>query len=420
MKHRRTILFKQLFFISVIIVIVIIISIGVLLPQILLPIYEKNIYQYLKQPLQFVNDDISKNKIDENVAYLYVYNDNIVYSDNFFDIINIDPSEILKKTQYHNYGKFKYKKIIYYYYTSYIENGVKISITTNNYIDVIQNDILYAMFPVLLLIIIAMASVFYWWSRRLILKIEHLKMKIDNLDNDNYKDSYVYKTDDEFKVLSDAIDNMRETLKKQEEYKNQMYQSISHDLKTPLAVIDSYVEASEDGMVEEEEVHKVIKEQLKKLENKVHSLLYLNKINYIKDSKFEMKQKVDIVPIISSSVQKFKYIKPNVNFVVSSDKKTIFRGSNDMWETIVDNLLNNFIRYAENSIKITIKNNKIIFYNDGPNIDDGILNNIFNPYIKGLNGQFGLGLSIIRKSLQLAGYEISVKNEKKGVSFMIK
>ena len=37
------------------------------------------------------------------------------------------------------------------------------------------------------------------------------------------------------------------------------------------------------------------------------------------------------------------------------DKKTIFNGTSDMWETIIDNLLNNFMRYASNQIKITIK-----------------------------------------------------------------
>ena len=91
-----------------------------------------------------------------------------------------------------------------------------------------------------------------------------------------------------------------------------------------------------------------------------------------------------------------------------------------MWETIIDNLLNNFIRYAESEIKIQIRNEKIIFYNDGSNVDSKVLDEIFTPYKKGMKGQFGLGLSIIQKTLQLCNYEITVKNEKKGVKFMIK
>ena len=78
------------------------------------------------------------------------------------------------------------------------------------------------------------------------------------------------------------------------------------------------------------------------------------------------------------------------------------------------------MRYAKSKIKITIKNKKITLYNDGENIDEDIVNNIFNPYTKGAKGQFGLGLSIVKRSLSLIKYDISVKNEKKGVTFTIK
>ena len=59
-------------------------------------------------------------------------------------------------------------------------------------------------------------------------------------------------------------------------------------------------------------------------------------------------------------------------------------------------------------------------YNDGENIDLNLLKDIFSPYKKGLRGEFGLGLSIVKKSVQLLGYDITIRNEKKGVSFIIK
>ena len=64
-----------------------------------------------------------------------------------------------------------------------------------------------------------------------------------------------------------------------------MYQNISHDFKTPLTVIKSYIEAVEDGVEDEKNAFKVISQQTSKLEQKVHSLLYLNKLDYLKDSK---------------------------------------------------------------------------------------------------------------------------------------
>ena len=102
------------------------------------------------------------------------------------------------------------------------------------------------------------------------------------------------------------------------------------------------------------------------------------------------------------------------------DNNTTFRGSSDMWEAIIDNILNNFIRYAKKEVKITIKRNVITLYNDGPNIEENILNDIFTPYEKGIKGVFGLGLSIVKKTLQFLKYDITIENAKNGVKFIIK
>ena len=88
-------------------------------------------------------------------------------------------------------------------------------------------------------------------------------------------------------------------------------------------------------------------------------------------------------------------------------------------EAIIDNILNNFMRYAKKKVKITVKNNKIILYNDGPNIDKEVLTNIFTPYEKGVKGVFGLGLSIVKKTLAFLDYDINIVNEKNGVKFII-
>ncbi|MEG0826293.1 MAG: HAMP domain-containing sensor histidine kinase [Bacilli bacterium] len=413
-------LLKQLFIIAVSACLILYISLGILLPNILLPIYEKNIYQYLKQPLELIENDVNTATFDEEVAYLYITSANeIIYSNNISEVISLSPEQILNQIN-QEYGKFKYLDKTYYYNTSRSKYVLKIALTNNNYINEIKLDIFSTLFPILFLTLLLISLLMLLWSRNLIKKIEHLKNKIDNLGNDNYKDNYNYKTFDEFKVLSDAIDNMKIALKEQDEYKNQMYQSISHDFKTPLTVIKSYLEAIDDGVLESKDARIIIKEQVNKLEQKVHSLLYLNKLNYIKDTNTYKNEQVDIKEIIDSAIKKFKIQKPKIKFEINVVGNTTFNGTYDMWEAIIDNILNNFMRYAEEEIKITLRNKSIKFYNDGENIDENILNNIFTPYKKGIKGEFGLGLSIVKKTVALFGYEISVKNEKKGVSFIIK
>ena len=414
-------LFQQLISIAVITCGIIFLALGIVLPKVLLPVYEKNIYQYLKQPLELLRYDLDDNKIASDIAYLYVTSDNrIVASDNFADVIKSTPKQIISKID-NEYGKFTYLGKTYYYNTSYNEYVKKISLTNDEYIMRMKQDILYTIFPILLITLLLITGLIVWWSRRLVVKIEKLKEKVDNLDNDDYVDSDNYMVDDELKALSVAIDNMKITLKKEEEYKSQMYQNISHDFKTPLTVMKSYIEAVDDGVQDKDKALSVIREQVDKLELKVHSLLYLNKLNYIKDSKQYKEESINVAEVIRNSIEKFKVQRPEIIWKIQiADKKVIFNGSYDMWVSVVDNFLGNFMRYAETTIKITMKNGKITFYNDGPNIDETILNDIFTPYKKGIKGEFGLGLSIIKKTLALCGYEVTVKNEKKGVSFMIK
>ena len=123
--------------------------------------------------------------------------------------------------------------------------------------------------------------------------------------------------------------------------------------------------------------------------------------------------------IVEAAIREFKFRRRDVKFIVSFDKNSKFYGTEEYFETIIDNLLANFLRYADKTIKITAKNNRLTLYNDGPNIEASLLDGIFTPFRKGIKGEFGLGLSIVKKTLLLMDYDITIKNEKKGVSFHI-
>jgi len=413
-------LHRQLITITLIVVALIYVSVVIIIPKALTPIYEKNIYLYLETPLSFIENDAFDSEIKSNIGYIFIQDNNYIASSNLKSIISLDAEKILDKIE-GKQGKFTYLGKTYYYSMANDNHTQKISITNNDYIKETRSDLIASILPILIIVLAFILVLVALWSRNLIDKILHLKEKIDNLDNDDYVDKYSYDSEDELKLLSNAIDDMKETLKKQDEYKNQMYQNISHDFKTPLTVIKSYVEGIEDGVQDPKEGMKIIKEQALKLEIKVHSLLYLNKLTYIKDLDDYQNEDTDIKNLLIDAVEKFKIVRPDVDWQINiMDKKTIFKGSIDMWEAIIDNILSNFTRYAEKNVKITLKNKKIIFFNDGPNIEEKHLHDIFTPYKKGINGQFGLGLAIVNKTLKFLGYEISVKNEKNGINFIIK
>ena len=382
---KKLTLTEQFLLICVSIIIIVIVSLGMVLPKTLLPVYEENLYNYLNQSLNLLEKP-ENNRVDSEVAYIYIDNDkNIYISNNLSDVINIkSTSEILKNIN-DSEGKIVRGKKVYYYYTSKTDVMTKVAITTDSYINSMKKEILKIILVVVGITFIIISLLVLIWSNNLVNRIKKLKDKVDNINNDNYDHKMIYDYDDELYTLEVAIENMRIYLKEQEAYKNQMYQNISHDFKTPITVMKSYIEAMEDGIESKEKITKVLKEQLNKLEVKVHSLLYLNKLNYLKEEKEKLNDTCDVSKVIFASVDKFSPSRSDVKFSLDIDKKnTIFRGSYEMWEAIIDNILNNFMRYAKKSIKITVKNNKIILYNDGPNIDKDVLNNIFTPYEKGV------------------------------------
>lgn len=415
---------KQLVYICVLIVGIIFVALGIILPKELLPIYEENIYNKLKHSLMFIRivddiDDIISYE-DTDISYIYEYNDLILTSQNIYDVVKKYTDDIINYTT-DNYGKIIFKNNLYYYYQiTNAKNETILSITNDEYVNTMKKDALYTILLVTGLSFTLCSLILIVWSNNLVNDIIILKKKIKNINNDNFNITLNHNFEDEIYSLNESIENMHEYLMNNESYKNQLYQNISHDFKTPITVIKSYIEATEDGIESKEESLKIIKEQIDKLENKVHSLLYLNKLNYIKEQEEQLKSRTNISQVINSSIEKFKLIRPELIYKLDIDEKEIYRGTYDMWETIIDNLLNNFMRYAKKEIKITVKNQKIILYNDGENIDKSIIDNIFTPYRKGLNGMFGLGLSIVKKTLELLKYDISVKNVKNGVNFIIK
>ena len=409
----------QLLILIIVVFLAFFITLSIVLPQVIVPSAERNIYSYLREPLEFVQSDIDTDLITTEIAYLYKIGDTVAYSENIHDIIDFKNVNDIMNAFTDNYGKFIYKNKIYYYYTLHNDDVTKIALTNDTYIEKTKQDILDAVFPVVIIAFLIIALILILWGSLIVRKIEKLKNKIDNIDNDNYDHTLTFQLDDEMRSLEMAIEDMRISLKDQEEYRNQMYQNISHDFKTPLTVIKSYIEAYNDKIEDANTVIDVISEQANKLELKVHSLLYLNKLDYLKENKNVEYELVDIKKIIDTAIKEFKFRRTDVKFVVSYDKNSKFYGTYDYFETVIDNLLANFMRYADSTIKILVKNNRLTLYNDGPNIDDDLLEGIFTPFRKGIKGEFGLGLSIVKKTLLLMNYDIKVKNEKKGVSFVI-
>ena len=130
MKLSRIKLSKQLLIIVGIAFALLFTSLGVVLPKVLIPVAEANLYNYLSEPLKLMDSELDRKLVNTEIAYLYVVqDDNVLASDNLMDIIDVSsPNKLLNYFE-DTYGKFEYNHRTYYYYTITSDEIVKIAIT---------------------------------------------------------------------------------------------------------------------------------------------------------------------------------------------------------------------------------------------------------------------------------------------------
>lgn len=234
------------------------------------------------------------------------------------------------------------------------------------------------------------------------------------------QDLKIYR-EDEIGELADALVSMRKELQKQEQTKEDMIHNISHDLKTPIATIKSYGESIKDGIYPYDTLEKsvdVIIENAERLEKKVHSLLYLNRVEYLISQDSEG-SRTNMKEVIEKVLLNIKVIKPDIEIITDLKDQVMFRGKEEPWQVCVENIMENALRYAKSKIVIHLHDLELAIENDGPSIEEDRLRTLFKPYEKGQGGKFGLGLSIVHKVVQANQCQVYGENTCNGVVFRI-
>ena len=303
-----------------------------------------------------------------------------------------------------------------YFIVNYIGPGDYIIMTTNSNYVTNRTKVMSSRMMLLFAIISSVAILTIgFWGNTLISRIKKLQEHIDSMPKNEYAKPYNDDGFDELSELSKSIEVMRREINQSEIAKKEMLQNISHDFKTPIAVIKSYADAQLDGMADEES-SKIIINSADILKHNVNMLLEYNSLEYLsKNKEFE---EVNMSEVIKEVVQGYKF-QTEFKIDLDIDEDVTFLGYRENYYTVVDNIIDNAKRYAKSQIKIILKKDRLRIYNDGEHISEAFVENAFKPYEKDSKGQFGLGLSIVKKTLDFFDMQIKVVNEEVGVSFII-
>ncbi len=320
-----------------------------------------------------------------------------------------------KDTNGHGEYENNTKSQIYYSYEISEKGNYIFVFTDEKYVSTLKNDISFQVIIIFFLVFSLSGIIILGWSKNITNRLYRIQTHVKNLAQNQFNDVYIDDGYDEISQLSVTVDTMRTQLQNTEKDKREMLQNLSHDFKTPISVIKSYAEALNDKVVSDEEVSKVICEQSILLQYKVNKLLQYNKLEYLnQDTEF---LDVDIKSIIKNVIKNYKY---QTDIKIELDlEEVFFKGYEENYYTVVENILDNAKRYAKSLIKIELKDNYLSIYNDGEHIDEKFVNGLFKAYEKGSKGEFGLGMSIVKKTLDFFEMELVVKNCEVGVIFII-
>ena len=291
-------------------------------------------------------------------------------------------------------------------------------------------NILYVSFAVI-------GAIIFIWVSGLIKPLKLIRNYIEDIRKDKQSELKIDRGD-EIGFVSDELVAMKEEIDKQSKIKEEMIHNISHDLKTPIALIKSYSQSVKDDIypygdknssmdIIIENAERFGLSQLHQLRGRVgrgaeqsYCILVTNyKLTEDTRKRLEIMVRTnDMHELIEHIVIQLQGMHPEIE--IETDLAFVsFKGDEECWRICVENIVDNAYRYVDKKIKIILKNDYLEIYNDGEPIDNDNIEALFQPYEKGTKGQFGLGLSIVHKTCTMYGYNVTAVNQETGVSFII-
>lgn len=305
------------------------------------------------------------------------------------------------------------------------------------------------------IIVIIFGSIWsYLFSKRFTSPILELNRITENMAKLNFSELSNIESEDEIgelskniNFLSDKLDstiselnkrnqNLMEDIERErkiDEMRKEFVSNVSHELKTPIALIQGYAEGLKSNVIEDEESKEfycdVIMNESARMNQLVKDLLNLSQIE---SGYYEIEKSVfDISSMITSVLNRFKAIfeEKEVNVQVLKDENVVAYGDMVRIEQVIINYINNAVNHIDDKkiISVEVKSIRdkirVFVYNSGKRIPEESLDKIWTSFYKvdkartRSYGGSGLGLSIVKGIQELHQNDYGVINEEDGVMF---
>lgn len=261
--------------------------------------------------------------------------------------------------------------------------------------------------------------------------------EIDMLgDNVNKLSASLEKSISELKTANNELRRDIEKKEKIDEMRKEFLANVSHELKTPIALIQGYAEGLQEGINDDDAQSReyyceVIVDEASKMNNMVKRLLTLNQLEFGND--VVNMERFDLVTLIRNYIQSAQILTQQQNIQVRmADYMLLYVWADEFkTEEMFMNYFTNAVNHCEGEKVIEIGLEveqergivRVSVYNTGALIPEEALPRVWDKFYKvdkartRSYGGSGVGLSIVKAIAESMNQEYGVKNCQKGVCF---
>ena len=298
----------------------------------------------------------------------------------------------------------------------------------------LKNDLFKDNFPLLLggfLFIVLFSYLISYMTTRRIKEIDCVAMEITN---NNFEGVLDTKGHDELSSLSSHINTMSSNLKrnidalnleidqvkKMEQLRKEFIAQFTHEIKTPLAIINGNIDLLENVDDEDKKAKyiEVINKEISVINDLVLQMLDLSKLE-AKAITLDKKE-IDLRELTEDIIDDYEQLLMDKKLKIEiQGEDVLIVGDRKRIEMVIQNYLSNAIKHAfiNSTIKIKIKENEFSIENKGKQIDENRMDSIWESFVSDDQKGTGLGLAIVRNILELHEMSYGVHNLEDGVEF---
>ncbi|GAA3409990.1 sensor histidine kinase [Paenibacillus hodogayensis] len=260
-------------------------------------------------------------------------------------------------------------------------------------------------------------------TNRLIKPLNRLRTELRKVTERRFSDVELIETGGEIGSVAQTVYDMAGELNKFIQVQKHFFQNASHELKTPLMSIAGYAEGIRDGVFEGEGVRKgldIILSESDRMKNIVTEMTLLAKLDS-EEHIFRIDD-VQLKDVLNETSERINPLLVRKGLALHMEHDALIglvvRGDRDKLLQALLNIVSNAVRYARRDIylRAALRDGKveITVSDDGDGIPDELLPYLFHRFVKGKDGDSGLGLAIARAIVERCGGLITARNGSNG------